>query len=172
MTSWSSSVSPPRLDMRHVASSPEVSPGFEVRNRKTLFCGLPGSWLGPIFYLDEFRWCFLDFPCIISFFPTTSYIFLHIQDQQLFLTQPKANTQATQVLALSLVEVYLCLCLLCVYLCSTEPVWTDRPLWVSLRHTWGSQVIICLLFNRELKQHSTTKTVNRMTYINVHWQNC
>ncbi|WVZ98098.1 hypothetical protein U9M48_043577, partial [Paspalum notatum var. saurae] len=31
----------------------EASPGFEVRNRKTLFCGLPGPGLGPIFYLGE-----------------------------------------------------------------------------------------------------------------------
>ena len=41
------------MDVRHVASSPEASPGFEVRNRKTLFCGLPGPGLGPIFYLGE-----------------------------------------------------------------------------------------------------------------------
>ena len=45
--------STPRLDVLHVASSPEASPGFEVKNRETLFCGLPGLGLGPIFYLGE-----------------------------------------------------------------------------------------------------------------------
>ena len=37
--------STPRLDVGHVASSPEASPDFEVRNRETLFCGLSRpSW--------------------------------------------------------------------------------------------------------------------------------
>ena len=45
--------STPRLDVCHVASSPEASPGFEVRNWETLFCGLPRPGLGLIFYLGE-----------------------------------------------------------------------------------------------------------------------
>ena len=45
--------STPRLDVHHVASSLKTSPGFEVRNWKTLFCGLPGQGLGLIFYLGE-----------------------------------------------------------------------------------------------------------------------
>ena len=45
--------STPRLDVHHVASSSEASPSFEVRNRETLFCGLPRPGFGPIFYLGE-----------------------------------------------------------------------------------------------------------------------
>ena len=45
--------STPRLDVRHVASSPEASSDFEVSNRETLFCGLLRPSLGPIFYLGE-----------------------------------------------------------------------------------------------------------------------
>ena len=45
--------STPRLDVHHVASSPGASPGFEVRNRETLFYRLPRPGLGPIFYLGE-----------------------------------------------------------------------------------------------------------------------
>ena len=43
----------PRLDVHHVTSSLEAFPGFEVKNRETLFYGLPGPGLSPIFYLGE-----------------------------------------------------------------------------------------------------------------------